>query len=267
MFKERLISGIILIIILFAAIFGGKIPFLFFTLVLTLVGYFELYKVLNIKNIWLIINTYVFLFLLILSSLLKYNYFLPIILLFFLITVILTIVQYPKITVNEVMFNTFSYIYVGVLFYSMILTRYQIYGFYYIILIFIISWGCDTCAYCVGITIGKRKLAPVLSPKKSIEGAIGGIIGATILSVIYSYLVKNNLHQIDLYIIPVTTFFGSILSQFGDLFASLIKREYKIKDYGNLIRGHGGILDRFDSVLIISPVVYCIYIFTDFLRI
>ena len=118
-------------------------------------------------------------------------------------------------------------------------------------LIFLCSWGCDTCAYCVGMLIGKHKMAPVLSPKKSVEGAVGGVAGAVLLGVIYAAATKGPMAEYAL-ICGV----GALISMVGDLAASAIKRNMGIKDYGKLIPGHGGILDRFDSVIFTAPVIY-----------
>ena len=105
--------------------------------------------------------------------------------------------------------------------------------------------------------IGKRKLAPVLSPKKSIEGAIGGVVGAAILGAIYALAVQKNIsmEHAPLYFAIICAV-GAMISQFGDLIASGIKRQHQIKDYGKLIPGHGGILDRFDSVIFTAPMIY-----------
>ena len=107
------------------------------------------------------------------------------------------------------------------------------------------------CAYCVGMLIGKHKMAPVLSPKKSIEGAVGGVVGAALLGVIYAAATQGKMAEYAL-ICAV----GALISMVGDLAASAIKRNQNIKDYGKLIPGHGGILDRFDSVIITAPVIY-----------
>ena len=116
---------------------------------------------------------------------------------------------------------------------------------------FICSWGCDTCAYCVGMLIGKHKMAPVLSPKKSIEGAVGGVVGAALLGVAYAAVLHN-----DMIAYAIICAVGALISMVGDLAASAIKRNQGIKDYGKLIPGHGGILDRFDSVIFTAPIIY-----------
>lgn len=119
-------------------------------------------------------------------------------------------------------------------------------------LIVLTAFGTDIMAYFSGVFLGKHKLCPKISPKKTIEGSIGGILGSVILCGIFSYFLIPRLLVHCL----VIGFLGGIVSQFGDLTASIFKRKMGIKDYGNLIPGHGGILDRFDSVLFTAPMVY-----------
>lgn len=114
------------------------------------------------------------------------------------------------------------------------------------------AYGTDVFAYFTGIKLGKHKLAPNISPKKSIEGAIGGMMGSMLLCGIFSYFTSSDM-MIDGIAIG---FLGGIISQFGDLSASIFKRNMGIKDYGNLIPGHGGVLDRIDSLLFTAPSVY-----------
>lgn len=129
-------------------------------------------------------------------------------------------------------------------------------------LIFLSSWGCDTCAYCVGMLIGKHKMAPRLSPKKSVEGGIGGILGAALLGALFA-LAMNQWAGAEASVLHYALIcaVGGMISQVGDLAASAIKRNHDIKDYGKLIPGHGGILDRFDSVIFTAPVIYYLSVF------
>ena len=119
-------------------------------------------------------------------------------------------------------------------------------------LVIITAFGTDICAYFAGVTMGKHKLCPKISPKKTWEGAIGGILGSVILSGVFGLIFAKALLPHCL----IIGFLASIISMFGDLTASIFKRKMGIKDYGNLIPGHGGILDRFDSVLFTGPVIY-----------
>lgn len=142
-------------------------------------------------------------------------------------------------------------------------------GVYFVGLAFSCSWFTDTFAYIVGVKFGKHKMAPVISPKKSIEGAIGGVVITAALNVLILYLFTigcKNLYGYALfgesamkylYIIPISIVL-SLVSMLGDLSASVIKRNFGIKDYGKLIPGHGGIMDRFDSCIFVAPTLYCI---------
>lgn len=172
---------------------------------------------------------------------------------------------FPKFDTKKVAYTLLGLIYVPVFMSFMYMTRTLTGGQMLIWLIFISSWICDTCAYLVGCSIGKHKLAPVLSPKKSIEGAVGGILGSIIVAFVYGYFVQYKLmggvNNSVMYMIICGL--GAVVSQIGDLAASAIKRNHDIKDYGTLIPGHGGIMDRFDSVIFVSPFIFilCIIIF------
>ncbi len=131
-------------------------------------------------------------------------------------------------------------------------------GRYLVWLIFISSWGCDTSAYCVGMLFGRHKLAPVLSPKKSIEGAVGGVAGAALIGFLYATVFGSRMTEVTnpQAACAIACAIAAVISQIGDLAASAIKRNHDIKDYGHLIPGHGGILDRFDSVLFTAPAIF-----------
>ena len=152
-----------------------------------------------------------------------------------------------------------SVTYVTVAFTSMALTRYMDNGVYIFGLVFIAAWMCDVFAYFTGRIFGKHKLAPHLSPKKTVEGSIGGILFAVIGCTAYGFIIEKvsglNASYLTLALIG---FVLSIISQIGDLWASLIKREHGIKDYSQMMPGHGGIMDRFDSILAISTVLMAV---------
>ncbi len=152
---------------------------------------------------------------------------------------------------------------------------YGVYGFdagFVFAFIAAISWGGDTSAYFAGYFFGKRKLAPNLSPKKTIEGAIGGVIGSIFFSNLFLFaysllkpMVENsntvyNSSVKSIVIFSIIAGIGSVVGIYGDLFASAIKREVNIKDYGKIMPGHGGVLDRFDSVLLVTPFVSAIIV-------
>lgn len=129
-------------------------------------------------------------------------------------------------------------------------------GIYYLLLLLNFSSVCDMGAYFVGVTIGKHKLCPNLSPKKTVEGAVGGIVSSIIVTLIISLCFSKSILLPMLLTVPFC-----ILGMIGDLFASAIKRAVGLKDYSNLIPGHGGILDRVDSIIMIAPLLFaCIKI-------
>lgn len=174
--------------------------------------------------------------------------------------------SFPKFKAGQVMACFFEFIYAPVLLSFLIFIRegWQ-HGIYLVWLVFLCSWGSDTFAYCVGVLFGKHKMTPKLSPKKTIEGAIGGIVGAGLLFGLYTIFVIDQIPWIIsgciwMSINPVAAIclgsIGAMVSMIGDLAASAIKRDYEIKDYGKLIPGHGGIMDRFDSVIIVAPIVF-----------
>jgi len=132
-------------------------------------------------------------------------------------------------------------------------------GIWTFVLVLICAWGSDVFAYFTGRFFGRHKLIPEVSPKKTVEGAIGGIICATGLAVLYGFIVSKATELAPNYIVlAVCGFVLSAVSQVGDLIASLVKREHGIKDYGNIFPGHGGVMDRFDSVLSITTILMAI---------
>lgn len=255
MFKTRLISGIVLVIIALATIISGSWILFFTLLAVSLIGMRELYKVMKVSDEHVTVLELVGY----LGAVLYYiamkadfgNYGTMAIIISMILILFVYVFGYPKYHAEQVMAAFFGVVYVAVMLSFIYLTRSLPDGKFLVWLIFLCSWGCDTCAYCVGMLIGKHKMAPVLSPKKSIEGAVGGVAEAALLGVIYAAATQGKMAEYAL-ICAV----GALISMVGDLAASAIKRNQNIKDYGKLIPGHGGILDRFDSVIITAPVIY-----------
>ncbi len=156
-------------------------------------------------------------------------------------------------------------------FYSIVFLKYrfpmEVYEYdaiFFILLTFSFGWISDSCAYFAGRAFGKHKLCPNISPHKTIEGAIGGVLGAIIFAVLFTYgyinlagrheAFSNDEVIVSIYVlVAILALFASVLGIYGDLFASVVKRQCGIKDYGTIFPGHGGILDRFDSVMFIAP--------------
>ena len=256
-FMTRLISGIVLLaIILVTGILGGPVLFAF-NLAISLVGLWEFQKVFHLEKDLLGVLGTVFAVIyyggvylgipLAAGTLLLISYL--------MILMAVYVFTFPKYRTEQVMAAYFGFCYVPVMLSFLYQTRTlpvegEVTSAVYW-LIFICSWGCDTCAYVVGMLLGKHKLAPVLSPKKSIEGAVGGVVGSALLG--YLYGMYFTAHPV---VVAILCAVGAVVSQIGDLAASAIKRNHEIKDYGKLIPGHGGILDRFDSVIFTAPIIY-----------
>ncbi len=262
MFGVRLRSGIILVILAIVLIMSGGPILCGGLLIISLIGMSELYKIFKIKTQSLGIAGYI---MAVLSYI--YMYFRPdnslgivmIIMASMIVILAVYVFTFPSYKTEQVLAAFFGVIYVALML-SYIYRMRTLDNGILVWLVFLSSWGCDTCAYCAGITFGrngKHKMAPILSPKKSVEGGIGGVVGAILLGAIFGALL------VDPAILPDPAFscavvcgIGGLISMVGDLAASAIKRNYGVKDYGTLIPGHGGILDRFDSVIFTAPIIY-----------
>lgn len=260
-FLTRAISGIVLlVIIVVAGLLGGDVLFAL-TGIISLIGLFEIYRVVEIERTLLGIFGYIATIgYYVIIRFFDKGYIIPLIIGMLLGTLAIYVFTFPKFSTEKVSVAVFGFIYVPVLMSYLYLVRMTDDGIYTFWLVFIGSWICDTCAYLTGVTCGKHKMAPVLSPKKSVEGAIGGIIGAAAIGAIYGIIIGGHLESVKYPELAFAVMCGisGLVSMIGDLSASAIKRNYEIKDYGTLIPGHGGILDRFDSVIFIAPVIYYI---------
>ena len=271
MFVTRLLSGIALVIIsVIVLYFGGYVTGVF-TLVLSLIGVYELCKVYKIEKKSPAVIAYlwtVFYYVVLMFrdteikgfSLGRINIALMVT---FLLILAVYVFRFPEYHDKEIMAAFMSFFYVSVMLSYLYKVREMPDGNYFVVLVFICSWGNDTLAYCVGRLFGKHKMSPKLSPKKSVEGLFGGLIGAGLLGIIYACIVKNHITMpgniyLNMFIIGAL---GAIPAVIGDLAASAIKRNNDIKDYGKLIPGHGGVLDRFDSMIFTAPIIYYLVLF------
>lgn len=143
-------------------------------------------------------------------------------------------------------------------------------GLFWLVLVFVISYMTDTFAYFSGMLFGKHKLIPRVSPKKTIEGSVGGTVMAVVFSLVWYFVynaIFDNAVTDHIPVILVLALFGSLASQLGDLLMSALKRSFGVKDFGRILPGHGGILDRFDSVLAVSVILYaCVNLITLFTK-
>ncbi len=278
-FMIRLRSSIILMAVAITAmVLGGYVLFGVIVLI-TMIGLMELYRVVGVNKSGLGAAGYIFALLyflfLMITDLLKYKepwikslkpVFFPVFIAVFLVVVLAVyVLTFPKYNSEKITMVFFGFFYVAVTLSYIFKVREMECGAYSVWLIFIGSWGSDTMAYLVGRKLGKTKIAPKLSPKKSLEGLIGGIVGAALIGVIFALIFKSQLEGTfnnPILIFGLVGAIGSVVSQIGDMAASAIKRNKGIKDYGTLIPGHGGILDRFDSVIFIAPIVYYMLYFS-----
>ncbi len=166
------------------------------------------------------------------------------------------IFQHDKYSLIDIALTVFGMLYVVFLFSFVVLTRNLENGYLYFWLIFIGAWSTDTFAYFAGRIFGNHKLLPSISPKKTVEGAIGGMAGSILVTVLYGLIINRYIPPVPIYHYVVLGVLNGFLSQVGDWAASSIKRYVGIKDFGKSIPGHGGVLDRFDSLLFTAPVVY-----------
>ena len=264
-------STVLMIITILSMVFGGYVLFgaLF---AITLIGLFELYRVVGVQKSAAGIVGYLAAAALyfsvmectqelgIITGCNLVGGTLPVII--GVLTVLLLavyVLAFPKFNSEQITMVFFGFFYVALTISYIYRLRISDAGAYSVWLIFISSWGADTMAYLTGILIGKHKIAPVLSPKKTVEGCIGGVFGATLIGLIYSLIFKDDLSKVydnPVLLFTIVSAVASVVSMIGDMAASAIKRNKDIKDYGSLIPGHGGILDRFDSVIFVAPIIY-----------
>lgn len=277
MFRTRLISGIILVLIALVTILSGGIVLAVVLCGISLIAFRELTKACGvgtadkkfsapeIAGLIMTVLYYAALYIALypsgnVKSLdIVYPVMMAAIVLTMLLFLFLYVFTFPGYHANRIFASMFSYLYAPVMLSFIYLIREGfMQGNYLVWFIFLCSWGSDTCAYAVGVLIGKHKMTPKLSPKKSVEGAVGGVVGAALLFVLYTHFAINRYTDatLPLALAAVLGAAGAAVSMIGDLAASAIKRDHEIKDYGKLIPGHGGIMDRFDSVIITSPLIF-----------
>jgi len=183
------------------------------------------------------------------------------------LSMVFIVIRHKTHNITDAAITVFGYFYIAITLSTIYLMR-DLAGVFPVWLVFISAWGCDTGAYFAGRFFGRHKLAPTLSPNKTIEGSVGGTVLATFLGAAYGF-VLHNLGHLDFWYILVfalVAFVCSIAGQIGDLSASSIKRHTGIKDFGNVMPGHGGVLDRFDSIIFTAPLAFIIYFALLFLQ-
>lgn len=274
---KRTLTALVMIIVLVPLLILGGWYFTALGMVLSYVAGYELLKMMENEEVvfkrlkWIapLYNV-----ILVLCFQLEPTLIVPILIMTVLSFLMLGIFR-PKFSIKSTLNLIFVFIYSGLLFgitlYLRLLGNDQIFnqGFYLFVYLLLTVIFTDIGAYAVGCTIGKHKLCPTISPKKSVEGAIGGVVIGTLVGIGY-YLIVNRYfvdysifsfnYNYEWIIVIFMTLFLTFATEIGDLVASKLKRNYGIKDYGNLFPGHGGVMDRFDSLIFTGAFLYALII-------
>lgn len=259
--KQRIITAIFAMIIFVPFVLYGKWPFTLFIYFLATVGLMELIRMskgIKENGIFPIILSVLFMWFLLLpedTSIHVEQWLTKIdaVILFVMLLLAYTVLSKNKFTFEHAGFILITTLYISLGFYFLNVTRGE--GLNYVLFVLFLIWSTDTGAYFTGRAFGKHKLWPVISPNKTIEGAIGGIVSALAVGIVFHlvYPFTISLGVLCLVIVAI-----SIVAQIGDLVASAYKRHFQVKDSGKLLPGHGGILDRLDSLLFVVPFLYLI---------
>ncbi len=254
MLLYRVLSALVGIPVILLGIWYGKLPLSVIILIISLVGILEMSRLWHKMgvDVWTpgaLFGGVVF----VVSAYLGSGRWLGLALFLTLAVCVVHLIRtYPSFSAGSLAATVFTPLYTGWLLTHLINIRQFPYGFHFVLLVLAATWSTDTFAYFVGINLGRRKLAPVLSPNKSVEGSIGGVAGSIIVSAVIG---RFGGHMPLVHYIVIGVLVG-IVGQAGDLLESALKRIAGVKDSGRLIPGHGGALDRFDSLFLTAPVVY-----------
>lgn len=177
---------------------------------------------------------------------------------FILMIVMLCIIifRYGKINLADISVTLFGIFYIVFLLSFVTMVRNLDNGYIYIWMVFIGAWATDMAAYFTGVLIGRKKILPEVSPKKTLEGSIGGVVGCILAMLLFGLYANSVIKPVPLINFAIIGLICGCISQVGDWAASAIKRFVGIKDYGDIMPGHGGLLDRCDSILVVAPVIY-----------
>ena len=261
---KRVITSVIGLPILIAAVYFGGLTLCLAITALSLAGMTELFLAISKKILPIHIAAYagaVF-YCLNLQNLTR-PYLMVLLSALLMVVMLLLVVYHEKINVIDCAVTFFAFYYVAFMLSCIYFVRHNLYGMYFVWMIFICAWGSDTFAYITGRLVGRHRLSHSPSPRKTWEGVAGGVAGAAVIGLVYG-LVVLKLYGSTEFSVPLFCFItgavGAVFSQFGDLAASAIKRYAQIKDFGKIIPGHGGVLDRFDSVLFTAPGVFIVMV-------
>ena len=261
---KRLITTVIGLPLVIFIVNNGGLPLLLLCMVLSLVGLRELYRAFSKADKHIHIVGYVFTVVYFAAVFVfGAGHWLLIALTLFIVAVqSCLVVFFNRVSLEDIIVTVYGFLYVPFLLSFIVLVREHPLGQYYVWLIFTIAFGCDTFAYITGMTFGRNKLKNTPSPSKSVEGLVGGVVGAALVGWLYGFFVARFADPeaaVNIMLFAtVISLFGAVFSIIGDMAASAIKRRTKIKDFGALLPGHGGVLDRVESVIVVAPIVYLV---------
>lgn len=261
---KRIVTAIVGITVLMPfVIFSDKWPLVLLTLVMAVSAVYEILTCTGQSKKWVIgvPSVLVAVAAQLLTRILASDVYATAMLLIYLVyaVIMMTFAVFSKgeIKLSDVTQTVVMVMYISFGFSALVLLRDFEYGLVLMLLAFLIPWVCDAMAYFVGVFFGKHKMIPDVSPKKTVEGAIGGIVGVVLITAIFGIVMHYGFEKQPNYVLLlVLALIGGFVSQWGDLIASLLKREYGVKDYGKIFPGHGGIMDRFDSLIAVSIFLY-----------
>lgn len=264
MLKERVLTAVIGLPLVLILAYVGGIPFAVLIFLAAELGLFEYMRCIGLgKSPLFVICAGMTAFLFTMTFVCGKEMILFSVVWCFLLLCVCMVFRFDKIGFGPVAGSILGFVYIPVVLTLFVLLREK--NLCYMAFVLIAAWGSDTCAYFAGRALGKHKMAPVLSPKKTWEGFAGGIIGAAVLALIFAVIFKGSLSALPAPVAVATavTAVASVFGVAGDLFASAIKRTYGIKDYGKIFPGHGGMMDRIDSMIFCTPVIYFAFDFLE----
>ena len=261
--KQRIITGVIAAALFLPIVFYGGLPLVILAYFLATIGLYELLKMRKL-NIFSIHGLLSLLFLWVILFPKEYNHIIDsfyfskteLCIAFIMLLLTYTVITKNRFTFEDAAFSILSAIYVGIGFFFFTETR-QEGGLVFIFYSLFIIWATDSGAYFIGKALGKNKLWPEISPNKTVEGSIGGVVCAVIVAVLFVFFSNINVGLLTLMGITVVL---SVFGQIGDLVQSAFKRHFNVKDSGNILPGHGGILDRFDSLIFVWPLLHLFHL-------
>lgn len=256
--KTRIITGVVAAALFIPFVVYGQLPFTLLVYAIAAIGLFEILRMKNISmaSVPGVLGLFITFALLMPSGwekevqdVISYSKF-ELLFIGVILLLVYSVLVKNRFTFDHVAFVILSTLYVGVGFHYFIVTREA--GIAYIIFALLVVWVTDSGAYFTGRAFGKNKLWPEISPNKTIEGFVGGIVLAVIGAIIMQLITPFDISWVILIVITIV---ASVFGQMGDLVESAIKRHFDVKDSGNILPGHGGILDRFDSLLFVLPLL------------